>query len=258
MLTGDNEDYALYAQSSFDSRRRRIFIGSDVSSRYVRRNEYEYRKVCSYVAQTVEAKPGRYMVFFPSYQYMEAVKHIFTESYAVNEPDKEEISSLKEQEGTTYLVAQSSGMAEEDKEAFLSLFNRESFKGTLIGFCVLGGMFSEGIDLQRDSLIGAVIVGTGIPMITRERNLLRQYFDDCKKDGYAYAYVYPGMNKVLQSAGRVIRTDLDSGVIVLLDDRFLTPEYEHLFPREWDEVYPVMQKNFRNILLDFWQNLVQM
>ena len=94
-------------------------------------------------------------------------------------------------------------------------------------------------------------------MISRERNLLRDYFDSCGKDGYAYAYVYPGMNKVLQSAGRVIRTEQDCGVIVLLDDRFLTPEYEKLFPREWNEVYPATKENFNKILTDFWKNLVQ-
>jgi Rad3-related DNA helicase len=258
MLTGNSDDYAIYAQSTFDSGRRRILIGSDVSSRYTRRNEYEYKKVCSYIAQTVHARQGKYMVFFPSYQYMEEARHIFTQDYGIRELDMDKELHLDRQSEETFLAVQSFGMAEDKKEAFLSLFNEDSLKGSLVGFCVLGGMFSEGIDLQRDSLIGAVIVGTGIPMITKERNLLRQYFDDCKKDGYAYAYVYPGMNKVLQSAGRVIRTDLDSGVIVLLDDRFLTPEYEKLFPREWDCVYPVTQKNFKNILLDFWQNLVQL
>ena len=145
-------------------------------------------------------------------------------------------------------------MNEEDREQFLKFFEEEKFDGSLIGMCVTGGIFSEGIDLKNDSLIGAVIVGTGLPMICRERNILRDYFDANEKDGYSYAYVYPGMNKVLQAAGRVIRTDEDRGVIELLDDRFLRPEYQKMYPREWENVISVRRENVRKQLDIFWKN----
>ena len=117
---------------------------------------------------------------------------------------------------------------------------------------MLGGIFSEGIDLRGEALIGAAIVGTGIPMICRQRNILRDYFDSRGRNGYQYAYVYPGMNKVLQAAGRVIRTDSDKGIILLLDDRFLTKEYEQQYPREWDVIYPCVIAGVDGCIKEFW------
>ena len=113
---------------------------------------------------------------------------------------------------------------------------------TLIGFCVLGGIFSEGIDLKKDSLIGVIIVGTGIPQVCLERELMKDIFDKTDDRGYDFSYKYPGMNKVLQAAGRVIRTEEDTGVVVLLDERFLQRGYREMFPREWE--------NFRTVNLD--------
>lgn len=256
MLTSRTEDYAVYAESSFDSSHRRVIIGRDVSSRYTRRNSREYQKVCIYIADMVRAKAGKYLIFFPSYRYLENVKEEYLRLYGSSEICLEGQKDEKQLSGEM-LIAQDISMTEQKKEQFLKLFEDTKDDITLIGFCVMGGVFAEGIDLKRDSLIGTIIVGTGIPMISRERNLLREYFEGCGKDGYAYAYVYPGMNKVLQSAGRVIRTEEDCGVIVLLDDRFLMPEYEKLFPREWREVYMAVNNNFRDILSDFWKNLVQ-
>lgn len=257
MLTADTQDYAVYAQSSFDSKKRRIVIGKDVSSRYTRRNAGEYRKVCRYIAETVQVHPGRYLVFFPSYGYLQQVKENYEQMYKPDEIIMGAEGGTPKLTAEQNLIVQLPSMKEQEKENFLSLFENVQGSGSLLGFCVMGGIFSEGIDLKRESLIGTIIVGTGIPMISKERNLLRDYFDGCGKDGYAYAYVYPGMNKVLQSAGRVIRTEEDCGVIILLDDRFLTPGYEKLYPREWNEVYPATKHNFKNILADFWKNLVQ-
>ena len=257
MLTADTQDYAVYAQSSFDSKKRRIVIGKDVSSRYTRRNAGEYRKVCRYIAETVQVHPGRYLVFFPSYGYLQQVKENYEQMYKPDEIIMGAEGGTPKLTAEQNLIVQLPSMKEQEKENFLSLFENVQGSGSLLGFCVMGGIFSEGIDLKRESLIGTIIVGTGIPMISKERNLLRDYFDGCGKDGYAYAYIYPGMNKVLQSAGRVIRTEEDCGVIILLDDRFLTPGYEKLYPREWNEVYPVTKHNFKNILADFWKNLVQ-
>ena len=158
-------------------------------------------------------------------------------------------------------------MDEEEREYFLSRFegNRdcvleekicmeveEEEERSLLGFCVMGGIFSEGIDLKKDSLIGAVIVGTGLPQVCTEREILRRYFDGMGKNGFDYAYRYPGMNKVLQAAGRVIRTAEDVGIVVLLDDRFLSPSYQGLFPREWTEYEAVTADRIAGRLERFW------
>jgi Rad3-related DNA helicase len=148
-------------------------------------------------------------------------------------------------------------MREADREWFLNVFNDTGIKGSLVGFCVAGGMFSEGIDLRDESLVGAIIVGTGLPMICRHRDLLKDYFNGRGEDGFDYAYVYPGMNKVLQAAGRVIRTSSDAGVIELLDDRFLKKEQQYLFPREWDDVEITDKSTLSKKLTDFWKKLVQ-
>ena len=159
-------------------------------------------------------------------------------------------------ESCVNVLVQGRFMKEADKESFLSAFYEELPEGaSLAGFCVLGGIFSEGIDLKDESLIGAVIVGTGIPMVCRERNILRDYFDEFGKNGYSYAYVIPGMNKVLQAAGRVIRTDNDKGIILLLDDRFLTKEYELQYPREWDKIYPCDASCVSEYIDDFWKGM---
>ena len=173
------------------------------------------------------------------------------------QPEKqEEKEQQKEYEGKAVynIIKQPSNMKEADKESFLSLF-AENEKTDIAGFCVLGGIFSEGIDLRGDALIGVAVVGTGIPMVCRQRNILRDYFDSHGKNGYQYAYVYPGMNKVLQAAGRVIRTDNDKGIILLLDDRFLTKEYELQYPREWDKIYPCDAGCVSEYIDDFWKGM---
>ncbi|MDE5599129.1 MAG: ATP-dependent DNA helicase, partial [Lachnospiraceae bacterium] len=122
----------------------------------------------------------------------------------------------------------------------------------LLGFCVMGGIFSEGIDLKNDSLIGAIIVGTGLPQGCHEREILKKYFDGWGENGFDYAYRYPGMNKVLQAAGRVIRTMDDVGIVVLLDERFLNPAYQRLFPREWNNYEVVTTKQIAARVEKFW------
>lgn len=158
------------------------------------------------------------MVFFPSYQLMEEVYEIYQQ--------------MAEEEGVRCLL-QEPGMKEAQREAFLENFQNN--RGTLVGFCVMGGIFSEGIDLTGEQLIGAVIVGTGLPQISREREILKQFYDKAGENGFDYAYRFPGMNKVLQAAGRVIRSREDEGVILLLDQRFLDSSYRRLFPEEWND-----------------------
>ena len=258
MLTGNIEDYAVYAHSPFDTSNKRIIVGADVSSRYARRNAGEYTRMADYIRKLVTARHGRYMVFFPSYSYMQAVYDIYINKYenkVIELSDMDmlnDLASSVENSDTYNIVRQPANMKEADKECFLELFKNDNL-GNIAGFCVLGGIFSEGIDLRGDSLIGVAIVGTGIPMICRQRNILRNYFDAHGRNGYQYAYVYPGMNKVLQAAGRVIRTDSDRGVILLLDDRFLTKEYELQYPREWDVIYPSDINRVQECIEDFWE-----
>lgn len=231
-LGGNKDDYAVYAPSSFSKENRLIMIGADVSTKYSRRNEKEYRKILKYIIEFTKAKTGNYMVFFPSYQMMQTVADMA----------KDELDGI---------VVQDSNMTEEEREAFLDNF-MENPKESRIGFCVMGGIFSEGIDLKYNRLIGAVIVGTGLPMVCNERELFRSYFDEKRGKGFDYAYLYQGMNKVLQSAGRVIRTNEDRGAILLLDERFLSPQYYKLFPREWYPFEIVNLKSMINTVKAFW------
>lgn len=231
-LGGKKEDYAVYAPSSFLPENRLIMVGDDVSTKYTRRSEKEYRKIFNYIRDFTGARTGNYMVFFPSYQMLQAIADMA----------EEELQGL---------VVQSNNMTEAEKEAFLEEFV-ENPKESRIGFCVMGGIFSEGIDLKNNRLIGAVIVGTGLPMVCNEREMFRGYFDEKKGCGFDYAYLYQGMNKVLQSAGRVIRTKEDYGAILLLDERFTQKQYYNLFPREWFPFITVNQLNMKNKLEDFW------
>ena len=121
-----------------------------------------------------------------------------------------------------------------------------------MAFCVLGGIFGEGIDLKNDRLIGAAIVGTGLPQISNEQEILKDYYDGHGGCGFDYAFRYPGMNKVLQAAGRVIRTTEDRGIILLLDERFLTRDYERLYPREWEQRTVCSGGQVENLIRDFW------
>lgn len=241
LLSTSKEDYAIYAESPFDSGKRRLLLGMDVSTKYTRRSQEMYRLYARYLLEVAHSKAGNYMVFFPSYQFMEEVYGEFLEII------KEEGDGADDIE----YVMQSRHMTEEEREIFLENFG-EAKGSCLVGFCVMGGIFSEGIDLAMDQLIGAVIVGTGLPQVCRERELLKSYFDAHGYRGFDYAYLYPGMNKVLQSAGRVIRTDEDRGVILLLDERFRDGRYQETFPREWREYGVCSVENVAGQLEEFW------
>ncbi|CAM5208248.1 Rad3-related DNA helicase OS=Ureibacillus acetophenoni OX=614649 GN=SAMN05877842_11491 PE=3 SV=1 [Ureibacillus acetophenoni] len=130
-------------------------------------------------------------------------------------------------------IIQTNKMDEVEREQFLNEFKEDQSENVFIGFAVLGGIFSEGVDLKGDRLKGVIVVGVGLPQLCLERDIMKDYFQSKGKNGYDYAYVYPGMNKVLQAGGRLIRSETDTGVIVLVDDRFLTPKYQSLLPDEW-------------------------
>ncbi len=239
LLSTVKDDYAIYAESPFDAKKRKLLIGADVSTKYTRRGKEMYERYARYLIETARAKAGNYLAFFPSYRFMEEVYEEFLEM--LKEDAEEEIE----------YVMQSQYMSEEAREIFLENFE-EAKEHSLIGFCVLGGIFSEGIDLAEDKLIGAMVVGTGLPQVCTERELLKTYFDSQGLRGFDYAYLYPGMNKVLQSAGRVIRTDEDRGVVLLLDERFLDVRYRETFPREWKEYELCTARNVSQKVQEFW------
>lgn len=241
LLGGEEEDYEVYAKSIFDQEKRALFIASDVTSKYTRRSMEEYYNIALYIEEIVKNRHGNYMVFCPSYAFLQTIYEIYTENFLSDERE---------------CIMQGEHMTEIEREEFLQRFRGneipdlqdkismeiETVDTVLIGFCVLGGIFSEGIDLKNDSLIGAIIVGTGFPQVCFEREILKDYFDEVEENGFDYSYRYPGMNKVLQAAGRVIRTEEDLGVIALLDERFLQFSYRKMFPREWEN-YEIVSKD---------------
>ena len=238
LLSTAIDDYAIYAESPFEMEKRLLLLGTDVSTKYTRRGEDTYRRYAEYLYQVALAKHGNYIAFFPSYRFMEDVHEEFLVIVSQGSVEVDD-------------VIQSQYMSEEAREIFLENFE-EDREHSLMGFCVMGGIFSEGIDLTGEQLIGAVIVGTGLPQVCRERELLKQDFDEHGVHGFDYAYLYPGMNKVLQSAGRVIRTQEDRGVVLLLDDRFLDMRYREVFPRELGNYKLCRQENAADFMKEFW------
>jgi Rad3-related DNA helicase len=232
-LGGRADDYAVYAPSPFLPENRLVLIGRDVSTKYTRRTDAEYSRIADYIEAFVNAKAGNYLVFFPSYKMLETVGE----------------KLLNRVPG---LIMQTPGMNEEEREAFIAGFSDETVNRT--GLCVLGGIFGEGIDLKEDRLIGAVIVGTGLPQVCDERELYKDFFDERNGNGFEYSYLYAGMNKVEQAAGRVIRTMSDRGAILLLDERFLQSQYQRLFPREWADHRTVDLAGMQAELKKFWEN----
>lgn len=239
-LGGTEEDYAIYVPSPFAAENRCLMVGADVNFRYTNRGRAMYQKAADYIKAFVRAKIGNYLVFFSSYRMLQDVAELLLET---------------EEEGLT-LHRQKSNMTEEEREAFLAEFSEET-TGTHVGLCVLGGVFGEGIDLKGDRLIGTVIVGTGLPLVCDERELFRRYYDGKGGNGFDSAYLYPGMNKVQQAAGRVIRTVTDKGAILLLDDRFLGSSYTALFPKEWHPYRVVTANTMPQVLEDFWKETTE-
>ncbi|MDQ6598518.1 helicase C-terminal domain-containing protein [Bacillus salipaludis] len=213
ILSGAEGDYSLLLPSPFSAEQVDVFI-KPLSTRY-RDRDRTNEAIVSMLQSLIKKRPGNYLIFFPSYQYMLAVYERFKD---INEETK--------------TLLQETGMSEVEREAFLKSFQPHQLE-TLIGFAVLGGVFSEGVDLIGDRLNGVVVVGVGLPQLCFERNLMKEHFSKNEKNGYEYAYVFPGMNKVLQAGGRLIRSEEDHGTIVLVDDRFLHRQYQMLLPKEW-------------------------
>jgi len=233
ILGGSPDDALVSLPSPFDTKNRCFLVATDVSTKYQNR-EKSYSILADYLGHVVNSKTGNYLAYFSSYKYMLNVYDIFNEK----NPD------LK-------TIVQTSTMSEPQRDRFLQNFQSEP-EETLLGFCVLGGVFSEGIDLKSDRLIGTIIVGVGLPQICLERDIIRDYFQQTKSCGYEYAYLYPGMNKVMQAAGRVIRSEQDRGVILLIDERYNNQQYRNLFPVEWFPHNRVFIHTLGDYLKRFW------
>ncbi|MEK3797320.1 ATP-dependent DNA helicase [Peribacillus sp. FSL H8-0477] len=212
MLGGKEGDYSITVASPFRKEQNDVYI-KPLSTRFHDR-EKSYRPIIRLIEKMLEGKTGNYLIYFPSYQYMNAV---FTEFKAVFSDD---------------CMMQTSGMSEEERAAFLDAF-QERDKGLFVGFAVLGGVFAEGINLIGNRLNGVFIIGVGMPQLGEERELMNKHFQRRGKNGFDYAYTYPGMNKVLQAGGRLIRSEQDYGMVILVDDRYLTAKYQGLLPEMW-------------------------
>jgi len=244
LLSNEKDNYAIYAESPFDTKKRLLLLGNDVSTKYTKRGEEMYRKYAIYLLKMAASKQGNYLAFFPSYRFMQEVY----EEFEILLQSKNISDTVK----NTEYAMQSQYMTEAAREIFLENFE-EDRDVSFVGFCVLGGIFSEGIDLVEDKLVGAAIVGTGLPQVCTERELLKQHFDKKGYNGFDYAYLYPGMNKVQQAAGRVIRTEEDRGVILLLDERFFDRRYREVFPREWERYGICNIENVGIQIEEFWR-----
>ncbi len=213
ILGGKTVDNSIAIPSPFKKENLEVIIDSSVSTKYKDRYE-NIPIICDKIALALNKKIGNHFVFFPSYEYMEKVAEIFVKKFNIN------------------ITVQPRNLTEDEKDEFLENFTDKPEK-TFVAFAVMGGTFSEGIDLTGDRLCGAVIVGVGLPLITTERNIIKEYYNKKNINGFDYAYTYPGFNKVMQAAGRVIRAETDTGYIMLIDSRFGEYKYREMFPPWW-------------------------
>jgi DNA excision repair protein ERCC-2 len=225
--------------SPFDANNLGVFTTSFLSTTYNNRAGSLYDLVDT-LALIVGAKKGNYLVFFPSHAYLQMV-----------------LTKFRERHPGVYTISQSSSMSEEAREQFLDEFQyvEQEKDQAVLGFAVMGGIFGEGVDLKGSRLIGAIVVGVGLPQVGTERNTIRDYFEATGK-GFEFAYQFPGMNRVLQTAGRVIRSESDRGIVCLIDHRFNDSTYRALFPEHWQVNQARHQQNLGQMLTRFWQRHV--
>lgn len=233
MLGGDQDSVKLRLASPFVKENLCLIINDAISTKY-RNRELTYDEVVHSIFTLAKGKVGNYIAYFPSYKYLNEVIERFTNNYP-----------------TVNTIFQQPGATEEEREAFLKNFTDQNNE-TLVGFAVMGGVFAEGIDLAGDRLSGAAIVGVGLPQICLERDIIKDYFDGSKGTGFEYAYIYPGMNKVMQAVGRVIRTENDRGVVLMMDERFSLRTYEKLFPSHWNPLKSRNSTYVDKIINNFW------
>lgn len=236
VLGGEKESYKLQLPSPFPHENLCLMLQKQISTKYNQRS-LSLDAIVEGIAQLVQGKTGNYLVYFPSYEYLEQVRERLLQAH----PEFK-------------VLTQTMGMTEADREEFLEAFQEEP-RESLVGLALLGGIFGEGIDLTGERLSGAVIIGVGLPQIGKERDIIRAHFQERYGQGFEFAYMYPGMNKVLQACGRVIRTEQDRGAILLIDERFARLSYRRLFPKEWHAIH-TLQDNSRipSLLKAFWES----
>ncbi|MCJ7683033.1 MAG: ATP-dependent DNA helicase, partial [Desulfobacteraceae bacterium] len=223
----------LELPSPFPTENLRLLLYDRISTLYKDRERTKL-DTAKAIVTFVRQKKGNYLLYFPSYEYMMMVYESFQEEWSEMET-----------------ICQTPGMTEEERELFIKRFSKDNSQ-TLAGFAVMGGVFGEGIDLVGEKLSGAVIVGVGLPGISPERDVIRDYFSESDKAGFEYAYLYPGINRVFQALGRVIRTEIDRGAVLLIDSRFSTFRYRRLFPAHWQPVVLKDNQQMRSLLHEFW------
>ncbi len=235
ILGGQDNDAILAFDSPFDPSRRLMMQSMGISTRLRDRDASQPRLV-EYISSFIKGHVGNYIIFFPSYKYMNATYDMLQAAL----PDVE-------------FLLQESEMAEAEREVFLETFqpNREK---TLVALCVLGGVFSEGIDLIGKRLTGVAVVGVGLPTVNLENDLIRKYFDEAESAGFAFAYAFPGINKVMQAVGRLIRSEEDTGLILLLDDRYANPYYRNMLPGDW-KAKMIRENEIAGQIQEFWRQL---
>jgi DNA excision repair protein ERCC-2 len=232
-LTGAGDDASYLKLPSPFPRENLKVLALDIETTYAKR-EGTLHKLVEALAAFVGGKMGNYLVFFPSYRYMQAAHDIFVHKCGVFSP------------------MQSSGMTERERAEFLRFFDAEHERG-MAAFAVMGGIFGEGIDLVGDRVIGVAIVGVGMPQLCLERNLIQQHHDEMDEPGYDYSYVIPGFNRVMQAVGRLIRGDFDRGVVLLADRRFGWPKYDEMTPEWWQPVTPTRSAgDIKKEVKEFW------
>jgi DNA excision repair protein ERCC-2 len=234
VLGGTGQDFALRLPSPFPPGNFRLMIENKLSTRY-RDRDAGVARVARLIYETAAQKPGNYFAFFPAYTYMAQVYEAFCAAYP-------QVRAL----------AQARAMSEEARAAFLSRFDRPAPE-TQVAFVVMGGIFAEGIDLAGDRLLGVCVVGVGLPLLSFERGLIAAHYSKAGLDGFDYAYTFPGMNKVMQAVGRVIRSETDRGLALLIDSRFTEPKYLSLFPPEWSHYLVLGDQGPGPAALGFWE-----
>lgn len=234
LLVGHTDDLTFRQSSPFNQNQFQVLVADYLPMTYKYRSQV-VDSLCELIKKATDIKVGNYFCFFPSFSYMEEVYQRYIQLY----PEAE-------------VLIQSRELKDVEKEAFLANFQAQN-EQVVLGFCVLGGVFSEGIDLKKNRLIGSIIVSVGLPQISKEQEELKKYFDEKNQQGFYYIYQLPGFNKIMQAAGRVIRTEEDRGVILLIDQRFGRKDYMQLYPAHWSKGVVVHDLNsMLNQLKQFW------
>ncbi|CAI3250942.1 ATP-dependent DNA helicase [Enterococcus cecorum] len=234
LLVGHTDDLTFRQSSPFNQNQFQVLVADYLPMTYKYRSQV-VDSLCELIKKATDIKAGNYFCFFPSFSYMEEVYQRYIQLY----PEAE-------------VLIQSRELKDVEKEAFLANFQAQN-EQVVLGFCVLGGVFSEGIDLKKNRLIGSIIVSVGLPQISKEQEELKRYFDEKNQQGFYYIYQLPGFNKMMQAAGRVIRTEEDRGVILLIDQRFSRKDYMQLYPSHWSKGVVVHDLfSMLNQLKQFW------